>query len=192
MRAGGRFRELSEHFLASPGVVAVDPLRVVIDTHSGGISGHEARRWLFERDHVHTEMATDSVIVAVIGAGAVPDVPRVLAALDALPDRGEAGTPPIALPEPGPAIVSLRDAYFAPAELVPAEGAAGRVSADALAAYPPGIPNVMPGELITAEARDFLRGTASAPFGHVRGAADPSLTSFRVLTAAATPITATA
>ena len=57
-------------------------------------------------------------------------------------------------------------------------------SADALAAYPPGIPNVMPGELITAEARDFLRRTAAAPFGHVRGAADPALTRLRVLTAA--------
>ena len=184
VRAAGRFRELSDQFLASPGVVAVDPLRVVIDTRSGGISGHEARQWLFEHDHVHTEMATDSVVVAVIGAGAVPDVPRVLAALDALPDRGEAGTSPLALPEPGPAIVSLRDAYFATAELVPAEAAAGRVSADALAAYPPGIPNVMPGELITAEARDFLRRTAAAPFGHVRGAADPALTRLRVLTAA--------
>ena len=57
---------------------------------------------------------------------------------------------PIALPVPGPAVVSLREAYFAPAELVPAEVAAGRVSADALAAYPPGIPNVLPGEVITA------------------------------------------
>ena len=182
VRAAGRFRELSNRFLSSPAVVAVDPLRIVIDTRSGGISGHEARQALFDHHQVHTEMATDSVVVAVIGAGAVPDVQRVLAALDALPDRGAQTGPPTALPEPGPKVVSLREAYFAPAELVPAEDAVGRVSADALAAYPPGIPNVLPGELITAETRDFLRSTAAAPFGHVRGAVDPDLARIRVLT----------
>ena len=77
--------------------------------------------------------------------------------------------------------MSLREAYFAHAEVVPAERAIGRVSADALAAYPPGIPNLLPGELITAETHDFLRRTAAAPFGHVRGAVDPELTRLRVL-----------
>jgi arginine decarboxylase len=181
VRATGRFRELSERFAASPGVVAVDPLRIVIDTRSGGLSGHEARQVLFDGHQVHTEMATDSVIVAVIGAGAEPDVDRVLRALEALPDHGAAGTPPIALPEPGPAVVSLRQAYFAEAELVRADDAVGRVSSDALAAYPPGIPNVLPGELITAATRDFLQRTAASPFGHVRGAADAALTQMRVL-----------
>ncbi|HEY2592615.1 MAG TPA: amino acid decarboxylase, partial [Chloroflexota bacterium] len=126
VRAGGRFRELSDRFRAAPGVVALDPLRVVIDTRRGGISGHEARQLLFERDAVHTEMATDSVIVAVIGAGAAPDVERVLAALHALPDHGALASAAITLPEPGPAVVSLRDAYFAPAELVPSGHAVGR------------------------------------------------------------------
>jgi arginine decarboxylase len=123
------------------------------------------------------------VIVAVIGAGAAPNIERVLTALDALPDHGAASGPPVTLPEPGPAVVSLRQAYFAPAELVPADDAVGRVSADALAAYPPGIPNVLPGELITAATRDFHARTAAAPFGHVRGAVDPYLTHLRVLKA---------
>ena len=183
VRVGGRFRELSDRFLGSPGVLAVDPLRVVIDTRSGGISGHEARRILFEHHQVHAEMATDSVIVAVIGAGGAPDVKRVLSALHALPDRGETATRPLALPEPGRPVVSLRDAYFAPAELVPTDRAAGRVSADSLAAYPPGIPNLLPGELITQQTLEFLRHTATSPFGHVRGAADPQFTQLRVLTA---------
>ena len=181
VRDAGRFRELSEHFLASPSVVAVDPLRVVIDTRRGAISGHEARQILFDEHQIHTEMATDGVIVAVIGAGAVPDVQRVLAALDALPDQAADAGKPTVLPQPGPAVLSLREAYFAPAEVVPAEHAVGRVSADALAAYPPGIPNLLPGELITAETHDFLRRIAAAPFGHVRGAVDPELTRLRVL-----------
>jgi lysine decarboxylase len=185
VRSGGRFRELSDRFRAAPGVVAVDPLRVVIDTRHGGISGHEARRLLFERHQIHTEMATDSVIVAVIGAGAAPDIERALRALHSLPDHGASAGPAITLPHPGPAVVSLRDAYFAPAELVPADQAVGRVSADSLAAYPPGIPNLLPGERITPETLDFLSRTAGSPFGHVRGAADPGLTHMRVLATSA-------
>jgi lysine decarboxylase len=181
VRSGGRFHDLSDRFLAAAGVVALDPLRVVIDTRAGGISGHEARQLLFERHHVHTEMATDSVVVAVIGAGAAPDVERVLEAIHALPDLGATASAAITLPEPGPEVVSLRDAYFAPAELVAAGEAVGRISADSLAAYPPGIPNVLPGELITAGTLDFLTRTADSPFGHVRGAVDPRLTRLRVL-----------
>jgi lysine decarboxylase len=181
VRSGGRFRELSSRFLAAPGVVALDPLRVVIDTRHGGISGHEARQILFEHHQIHTEMASGSVIVAVIGAGAVPDVERALRAIHALPDHGAAATPAIALPDLGTAVVPVRDAYFAPAELVTSDRAVGRVSADSLAAYPPGIPNLLPGERITRPTVDFLQRTANSPFGHVRGAVDPGLTRLRVL-----------
>jgi lysine decarboxylase len=81
--------------------------------------------------------------------------------------------------------MSLRDAYFAPAELVPTDRAVGRVSADALAAYPPGIPNVLPGELISAETLAFLRATAAHSSGYVRGAVDPRLDTVRIVRSAA-------
>lgn len=180
VRAGGRFEEPSERFLSSPDVIAIDPLRVVIDTRAGGITGHEARSILFHDHQVHFEMATDSALVAVIGAGAAPDVDRILEGLHALPDRGLTGPAEIQLPEPGPQRVLMRDAYFADAELVPWQQAVGRVSVDSLAAYPPGIPNVLPGEELTTEVVEFLRATANSPFGHVRGAAVPGLEMFRV------------
>jgi lysine decarboxylase len=126
-------------------------------------------------------MATDSAIVAVIGAGSVPDVDRVLTALHALPGRAAGASAPITLPAPGPAVMTLRDAYFAPSELVDVDQAVGRVSAEALAAYPPGIPNLLPGELITADTIEFLTRTARSPFGHVRGAHDHNLTKIHVI-----------
>ena len=181
VRDAGRFEELSDRFLASPGIVAVDPLRVVIDTRRGGISGHEARKILFDEHRIHVEMATDSAIVAVIGAGSAPDMDRMLQALHALPDAGAAGIPPITLPMPGEAVMSLREAYFSPSQLVPTSECIGRVSAESLAAYPPGIPNLLPGEIITEEVIDFLLRTARSPFGHVRGAAKPDLSRMRVL-----------
>jgi arginine/lysine/ornithine decarboxylase len=73
-----------------------------------------------------------------------------------------------------------RDAFFAATELVPAAEAVGRISADTLAAYPPGIPNVIPGEEITAQTVAFLRAVAASPTGYVRGAVDSGVTVFRV------------
>jgi arginine/lysine/ornithine decarboxylase len=73
-----------------------------------------------------------------------------------------------------------RDGFFAQTEVVPAAEAVGRVSADTLAAYPPGIPNHIPGEEITAETVAFLQAVAASPTGYVRGAVDASVHRFRV------------
>ena len=66
--------------------------------------------------------------------------------------------------------------------VIDADAAVGRVSADALAAYPPGIPNIVPGEEITAETVAFLQAVAASPIGYVRGALEPHVGSFRVVT----------
>jgi arginine decarboxylase len=77
--------------------------------------------------------------------------------------------------------MSPREAFFAESELVTAAEAVGRVSVSSLAAYPPGIPNVLPGEEITAETIGFLQAVAASPSGHVRGAIDPHLETYRVV-----------
>jgi lysine decarboxylase len=181
IEAEGRFTTVDAAMLAFDDVIAIDPLRVVIDTRSGGISGHEARHLLFEDHRIHLEMSTDSVLVAVIGAGAVPDVDRLIDALHALPRVDSEASATIELPVPGPRATSVREATFTATEIIPATEAIGRVSADTVAAYPPGIPNLMPGEVVTAEVVDFLQQTAAAPFGHVRGALAKDMSLLRVV-----------
>lgn len=86
------------------------------------------------------------------------------------------------IPKAGTMRLLPRDAYFADAfDVVAAEDAVGRISADTLAAYPPGIPNVLPGEEITEEIVKFLQAVASSPTGYVRGAQDAKVTTFRVV-----------
>jgi arginine decarboxylase len=77
-------------------------------------------------------------------------------------------------------VLAPRDAFFAANETVPAETAIGRVSAELIAPYPPGIPVLAPGELITAEAVAALREVA-ADGGRIAYAADPTLASFQVI-----------
>ncbi|MFC5805160.1 aminotransferase class I/II-fold pyridoxal phosphate-dependent enzyme [Streptomyces formicae] len=185
IRRLGRYQIVSDGFGRFPDIVAADPLRIAIDTRSGGISGHEARR-LLSRDHqIMVEVATDSAIVAVVGAGAAPDTDRFIEALHCLPTPLTGPGPDTAarlrLPAPGPARLTAREAFLRPALVVPASEAVGMVSADTLAAYPPGIPNVLPGEVVTAEVVDFLQRTAAAPSGHVRGAVDAEVSRFRVV-----------
>ncbi|WP_235092430.1 MULTISPECIES: hypothetical protein [Streptomyces] len=129
------------------------------------------------------EVATDAAIVAVVGAGAAPDVDRFTEALHALPSPlGEqAPADPLRLPPPGAVEMTTREAFLAPSRTVPAGEAVGQVSADTLAAYPPGIPNVLPAEVITAELVEFLHRISAAPNGHVRGAADPAVSRLRVV-----------
>ncbi|WP_309065531.1 aminotransferase class I/II-fold pyridoxal phosphate-dependent enzyme [Microbacterium sp.] len=187
IRRGGRFRIVSDTFDRFDDIVAVDPLRVSIDVASGGVHGPTARELLMERDGVYLEIATETCVVAVVAPGVVPDVARVVDALHALPVDPDAAADVDALdavtaiPEPGALAMLPRDAFLRSAEAVPFAQAVGRVSAAALAAYPPGIPNVLPGEVITEDAVRFLRRVAATPGGYVRGAADPAIDTLQVV-----------
>jgi len=188
IRNGGRFAIVSDTFERFPDIEASDPLRVSIDVARGGVHGNTARELLMDRDGIYFEIATENCIVAVIAPGVVPDVDRVVRALHALPNDPNVRTEHTldalgALPAPGQLTMLPRDAFLSPAELIPAEDAVGRVSAIALAAYPPGIPNVLPGEVITHELVEFLQRVAATPGGYVRGASDPSMTLFSVVDA---------
>lgn len=188
LRADPRFGVLSDGFDAFDDIVAVDPLRVAIDVSATGVSGHWLRQRLIDADAIFFEMSTATTLVALIGAGKTPDLDRAHRALVAAVDSARADAeraggatesfPP--LPLSGTLRMLPRDAFFADTELVPAVEAVGRVSADTLAAYPPGIPNVIPGEEITAPTVAFLQAVAASPSGYVRGAADPRVEQLRV------------
>ncbi len=67
-----------------------------------------------------------------------------------------------------------RDAFFISTQVVPAAVAAGRISAELLCPYPPGVPVLFPGEVISADAVQLLQQTVREG-GSVTGAADSSL-----------------
>jgi arginine/lysine/ornithine decarboxylase len=73
-----------------------------------------------------------------------------------------------------------RDAFFGPAEQVDAVEAIGRVIAESVTPYPPGVPVLAPGEIITAEAVDYLQTGAAAGM-LIPDAADSSVTTLRVV-----------
>jgi arginine decarboxylase len=182
---------LDERLVGAFGVAAIDPLRVCVDVRATGLSGHEVARRLREDDDVHVELSGEYVVVAVFGLGEHVGAELVHSLARACARR-ELRQGPVAVAAPrqapswGPAALSPREAFLAAREPVPIAAAEGRIAAECLAAYPPGIPNVIPGEWLTAANLANLRRTLEQG-GVVRGAADPTLRTLLVVSEPAAP-----
>lgn len=177
---------LDERLAGRSGVAGWDPLRLSIDVRGTGSTGYRVASVARELDDINFELASENVAVAVFGMGAParPQAERLLAALRHA--VGEIGASPpdehpeFAPPPPwGPLAMTPREAFLGPQEVVEFGAAEGRVAAESLAAYPPGVPNVLPGERMTRETLDFIAESV-AHGGYVRGAVDRELRTLRV------------
>lgn len=178
---------LDERLAGGPGVAGWDPLRLTVDVRETGATGHRFASLLRERADVFCELATETVVVAAFGMGgeAAPLADRFVRALEQVVgevgESGEVNEIPFAVPPPwGPMQLAPREAFLGPQESVPLAAAEGRIAAESLAAYPPGIPNVLPGERLTRETLDFINDTL-AHGGYLRGAVDRTLRTIRVV-----------
>jgi lysine decarboxylase len=178
---------LDESIAGQPGVHAYDPLRLAIDVRGTGATGYELAAVTLAEDDINWELFGENVVVAIFGMAehVRPQVERLLAALRHALDRldvpGGREHEPFAPPPPwGELAMSPRDAFLGPQEAVPFMDAAGRVAAESLAAYPPGVPNVLPGERLTAPTIEYVQQTLEHG-GMLRGATDRKLRTIRVV-----------
>jgi lysine decarboxylase len=178
---------LDERLVGRSGVFGYDPLRLAVDVRGIAASGYEMAGLLREIGDINLELYGQNVIVAVFGLGErrLPEAKRLVEALGeaaarvGLDPRGESAS--FAAPPPwGELAMTPREAYLGAQEVVSAEDAVGRIAAESLATYPPGIPNVLPGERLTAETLAYIRGTLELG-GSIRGASDRLLRTVRVV-----------
>jgi arginine/lysine/ornithine decarboxylase len=164
-------RVLREEFPGTEASHDLDPLHVVIDVSELGVSGYDAADWLREQQRVDVGLSDHRRIEATPSvADDDQTADRLLAALRAL--ASDATDLPRARPVALPGVTELefeptmlpRDAFFAAKQTVEADKAAGRICAEQITPYPPGIPVIIPGERITAELLDYLRTGLAA--GH--------------------------
>jgi arginine/lysine/ornithine decarboxylase len=178
----------AEELRGRPGVTAVDPTHVLIETASVGLTGYAADDWLRDERQIDVELVDHRRIMPLITfAHGEAEVERLLAALrDLVNEKGEPGADTGVRPLPSRRELRTeqpmvpRDAFFAPTELVAARKAAGRISAELVTPYPPGIPAIAPGEVYSEPIIDYLEEVV-AKDGFVEGAADQSLANFRVV-----------
>ncbi|MFL5884252.1 MAG: aminotransferase class I/II-fold pyridoxal phosphate-dependent enzyme [Thermoleophilaceae bacterium] len=177
---------LDSRIVGRPGVYAYDPLRLAIDVRGTGTTGYEVAAVLRRTGDIFLELAAENMIVAVLGMGedASAQGARLVESLRKAVEEvfigGERREQFTAPPPWGELAMGPREAFLGPQETVAAKDAVGRIAAESLAAYPPGIPNVLPGERLTAETLDYIQRTLEQG-GSLRGASDRRLTTIRVV-----------
>jgi lysine decarboxylase len=160
-----------------------DPAKIVLRANILGLSGVDVEREL-QKVNIRVEMADqDSIVFLATLADNAEDFKilenALVPILKAL--QGPARTTQTSLSwSVVPTVaMSIRDAYFADTEFVSAKDAVGRISADLIAPYPPGVAVVAPGELLTAQIVDGLATTQKAGV-RIAYASDPTLATYRV------------
>ncbi|HET9341768.1 MAG TPA: aminotransferase class I/II-fold pyridoxal phosphate-dependent enzyme [Candidatus Eremiobacteraceae bacterium] len=181
--------------IGKPGVAGYDETRIVITVKDLGYTGYEAERILRLRYNVQVELADLFNVVALVTLGdtkestdalvnAVQELAREDRPIDIYSPtgvlekrlkRGSYKIPPI--PE---LVVTPREAFLRDYVEVPFKKSAGRVCAEVVTPYPPGIPILCPGERITQETIEYLRLELKAGV-HIQGPVDKKLGMIRVL-----------
>ncbi|WP_280208884.1 aminotransferase class I/II-fold pyridoxal phosphate-dependent enzyme [Nocardia cyriacigeorgica] len=165
----------------------LDRLQVLMDIEGTGATGYQAADWLREHRLLDLGLSDHRRILATLSMAdddtSIDALVEGVRAWREQLDPGDAA-PPIRLPSPSEiqleTVMLPRDAFFGPLESVPAAEASGRIAAEQLTPYPPGIPVVVPGELIDDAVADYLRSGVAAGM-NVPDAADQSLRTIRVV-----------
>jgi arginine decarboxylase len=169
---------------AGPGGSRLDPTKLLVVLPGTGADGRRVEADLLAAGFPVEQADRDTIVPIVTAADRGADVDRLVTALAAAV-RQHRAAPRDAVPAAAwsvrpEQVVSPRQAFFARHRTVPAADAVGKVSAEIIAPYPPGVPVLAPGELVTAVAVDLLRGAAAAGT-RIAYAADPTLTTLQVV-----------
>lgn len=168
----------------------LDATRLTVMVDHMDISGFEADIWLHSQLDVMAEMPTLSQLVFILSLGNTQlDIDRLIAGFQQIAqEKGKKKKEkfiPITnyqLPIPNhQSHLTPREAYFAKSDLVPIDQAIGKISAESLCPYPPGIPLLCMGEEITSEVVEILQCIWRSG-GLINGASDNTLEFLRVIT----------
>nr|XP_043629613.1 arginine decarboxylase-like [Erigeron canadensis] len=173
-----------------PGITVLncdDPLRITIGVWKLGISGFVANEILYEEGVIAELSGTRSLTFAINLGTTRDDVMRLVSGLrhisetyDSLIRANEKGSNDVHIKAflgttaTSGMILSPREAFFASKTSVSCKDGIGKVCGELVCPYPPGIPLLIPGEVITEEALSYVVEVLQNG-GFVSGAADPGL-----------------
>lgn len=164
-----------------------DPLKIVMDLTPLGISGYTANEWLREHQHIDVGLSDHRRIAAQITvADDVETAERLVEAVTELIEHAEdlPRAKPVQVPAAGELeleqVMLPRDAFFGDVEHIPTREALGRTAAETISPYPPGVPAIAPGEVITEPVIDYLLSGVAAGM-YLPDPSDSDLATIRVV-----------
>ncbi len=147
---------MGQEIVGSEATYALDPTKLTIHVSELGLSGYQVEKWLREKYQIEVEMSDLYNILCIITFGdREKEIQLLISALQKLSqehyNNQSITKVPIYLPEIPVLSLLPRTAFYSEVERVPLKEAAGRTIAEFIMVYPPGIPILMPGEIITQE-----------------------------------------
>ena len=175
-----------EEILGEEATYALDPTKLTIHVRHLGITGYDAENWLREHYNIEVELSDMYNILCLVTPGddgtALETLVRALDEMAGQYRRQAAEVKEIAVEVPEIPHLSLtpRDAFLGETELVPFREAAGRIIAEFIYVYPPGIPILLPGEIISQENIDYIIDHIEVGLP-VKGPEDRTVTNVKVI-----------
>lgn len=173
----------------SPGFLALDETRITVTVSTLGLTGFEAEEILDEKLAVTAEFASLQHLTFIISLGNTPaDIEQLVQGFTTLAKEYRRTHLTITNPNlqnllstQGYALhFSPREAFFAVSEILPLTQTNKRICAEIVCPYPPGIPVLMPGEVITQSVLEYLQ-QIQAMGGFISGCNDITLKTLKVV-----------
>ncbi|MGV3488874.1 MAG: aminotransferase class I/II-fold pyridoxal phosphate-dependent enzyme [Tuberibacillus sp.] len=176
-----------EEMLQTSATYALDPTKLIISVKRLGITGFEAESWLRDHHRIEVELSDLYNILCIITPGdSIDSINQLIRGLEEMvaffgkEEVIESKKIPVHVPEMPRLALSPRDAFYAETEMVPYRESVGRIIAEFIMVYPPGIPIFTPGEIITEENLNFIDENIKAGLP-VQGPEDPTLSMLKVV-----------
>ncbi|MGG1660015.1 aminotransferase class I/II-fold pyridoxal phosphate-dependent enzyme [Brevibacillus sp. NRS-1366] len=177
---------VGREIIGTNGAYTLDPTKLVISVKELGITGYDVEKWLRERYNIEVELSDlYNILCIVTPSDRKEDLQILVYALEELSDlfkdqKDLQDHAVMQLPEIPILAVTPRDAFYAPTEVIPFEESVGRIIAEFVMIYPPGIPIFIPGEVISEKNLAYTRRNIEAGLP-VQGPEDSDLKTIRVI-----------
>lgn len=173
----------------SPGFVKLDKTRLTVNVTKLGLTGFAAEEIIDEKLGVTAEFSSLQNLTFIISLGNTSaDIQQLvqafttLAKMTLLTDKYQICKYRNNAMIRAAISISPREAFFAVSEILPLEETNQRICAEIVCPYPPGIPILMPGEVITKPALEYLQ-QIQAMGGFITGCNDTSFRTLKVVKA---------
>nr|WP_295974696.1 aminotransferase class I/II-fold pyridoxal phosphate-dependent enzyme [uncultured Bacillus sp.] len=176
---------VGDEILETEAAYDYDPTKLIISVKDLGLTGYDVEKWLRKHYSIEVEMSDLYNILCIITAGdTIKEANILINALQQLAEerkeQAEKVSTQVLLPNIPVLAVTPRDAFYAETELVDFDDSEGRIIAEFIMVYPPGIPIFIPGEIITEDNLIYIKKNREAGLP-VQGPEDFDFKKLRVI-----------